>query len=229
VRETLTIWPPLPIILQEHDHSACNGDNIIAALEHHDRVCHIQLAQFISRRQRDEVYHEARVIFSDSRVIVSLPEPFAFGLKLEISCRQSDWQLSALAQVCSSSIPQPFIPTVERLYIFENGSSQPRWQDDIENSQWLELLHPFTAVKNLYLSQKLTPRIAPALQELVGERINEMSPALQSISLEGLHLSGVVRFWESQKQSGSSLLRDVFPATLYSRDCLDKARRVIEG
>jgi len=49
-----------------------------------------QLAQFISRssrRQRDEVHHEAGVI-------VSLPEPFAFGLKLEISCRQSDWQLS---------------------------------------------------------------------------------------------------------------------------------------
>ena len=154
-----------------------------------------QLAQFISRnsrRQKDEAPNEARVIFSDSRVIVSLPEPFSYGLELGISCRYSDWQLSALAQVCSSSFPRSFIPTVEHLYIIEDGSFQPRWQDDIENSQWLELLHPFTAVKHLFLSQKVTPRIAPALQELVGERANEVLPALQSISLEGLDPSGVV-------------------------------------
>ncbi len=154
-----------------------------------------QLAQFISRscrRQRDEAHNEARVIFSDSRVTVSLPEPFTYRLELGISCRQSDWQLSALAQVCSSSFPHAFISTVERLYIMEDGSSPPRWQDDIENNQWLELLHPFTAVKNLFLTQKFTPRIAPALQELVGERANEVLPALQSILLEGLHLSGVV-------------------------------------
>src|SRR6266849_3978748 len=43
VREALTIWPPLPIIIREHDYSACNEDNIIAALEHHDRVRDIQL------------------------------------------------------------------------------------------------------------------------------------------------------------------------------------------
>ena len=43
VREMLTIWPPLPIIIREHDPSACNEDNVIAALEHHDRVCDIRL------------------------------------------------------------------------------------------------------------------------------------------------------------------------------------------
>ena len=43
VREMLSIWPPLPIILREHDHSASNEDNIIAALEHPDRVCKVEL------------------------------------------------------------------------------------------------------------------------------------------------------------------------------------------
>jgi hypothetical protein len=38
---------------------------------------------------------------------------------------------------------------------------QRRWHDDIENSEWLELLRPFTSVKNLY-----APHIVPALQEL---------------------------------------------------------------
>lgn len=84
-----------------------------------------------------------------------------------------------MAQVCSSFL-QAFIPTLERLYI-ENGSSQPRLQDDIENSQWLELLGPFTAVKDLFLTNELAPRIAPALQDLVGERADEVLPALQRI------------------------------------------------
>jgi hypothetical protein len=57
---------------------------------------------------------------------------------------------------------------VEHLYIC---GWKPRWQDDIEDSQWLEVLHPFTAVKYLYLSQTFAPRIAPALQELAGEVI----------------------------------------------------------
>ena len=146
-----------------------------------------QLSQFIShsgRRQKDEAHSVARVIFSDSRVTVSLPGRFPFGLSLEISCRQSDWQLSAVAQVCSSSFPQAFIQAVEYLYILEEGPSQLCWQDDIENSQWLELLHPFTGVKNLFLSHKSETRIAPALQELVGERIDEVLPALQSIHLD---------------------------------------------
>ena len=75
----------------------------------------------------------------------------------------------------------------------ESGSSQLHWQDDIENSQWLELLHPFTAVKDLYISQEFTPRIAPALQELVGERVTEVLPALQTLFLEEPLPSGPVQ------------------------------------
>jgi len=76
---------------------------------------------------------------------------------------------------------------MEHLYIHDNFLP-PHWQDDIEDDQWLEVLHPFTSVKNLYLSRKLTPSIVPALQELVGEL-----PALQSLFLEELHPSGPVQ------------------------------------
>jgi hypothetical protein len=58
------------------------------------------------------------------------------------------------------------------------------WQDDIENSQWLELLHPFTAVKDLHLSKGFALRIAPYLQELVGGRTTEVLPALQSLLVD---------------------------------------------
>ena len=58
--------------------------------------------------------------------------------------------------------------------------------------QCLELLRPFTAVKNLYLSEEFARRIVPALQELNGGRTTEVLPALENIFLEGLKPSGPV-------------------------------------
>jgi len=54
-----------------------------------------------------------------------------------------------------------------------------------EDIEWLNLLIPFTAVKKLYLSMKISPHIAPALQELTGGRTTEVLPALQNVLLEG--------------------------------------------
>ncbi len=112
---------------------------------------------------------------------------------MEIYCNQSDWLLSMLAQVCSSSLP--LISSLEHLYIhkYEVGLSQSCWEDDIENVQWLELLHPFTTVKALYLSRDITRQIVPALQELDRERVPDVLPALQNIFLEELHPSGPVQ------------------------------------
>ena len=112
---------------------------------------------------------------------------------LRISCRQPDWQLSSLTQICSSSFPEAFIPTVERLYIYENEYDRPRWQDEVEDGQWLDILHPFTALKDLHVSQEFLPRIAPAFQELAGERVAGVLPTLQSLFLEEVHLSGPIR------------------------------------
>jgi hypothetical protein len=77
----------------------------------------------------------------------------------------------------------------EDLYIYEN--IYPDWrEDDIEDTHWLELLRRFTSVKNLYLSQAIASCIAPALQQLVGDRTTEVLPALEKISLEGLRPRG---------------------------------------
>jgi hypothetical protein len=81
---------------------------------------------------------------------------------------------------------------VEHLYI-QRGSVQLDWQDDVENCQWLELFHPFTGVRDLYISSKFTPRITPALQELVGERATEVLPALETLFLEEPPPSGPVQ------------------------------------
>jgi hypothetical protein len=60
-------------------------------------------------------------------------------------------------------VPHSLGWNASHLYICEGEYPLSRWQDDVENDQWLEILHPFTTVKNLYLSKGVVPRIAPAL------------------------------------------------------------------
>jgi hypothetical protein len=144
-----------------------------------------QLTQFIGRTPKLKAHNvDTHAVFSYQHVLVRRCQEPVGKVELGISCRQSDWQLSSLAQVCSSSFPQAHIPTVERLDIHDDRSWPPDWQEDIESSQWLDIFHLFPGVKDLYISREFVPRIAPALQELVGERATEVLPALRTIYLE---------------------------------------------
>ena len=144
-----------------------------------------QLSQFIGRTPTLTAPEIGHIAFISNAVIVRFlsqtPGYGVFGVR--ILCTASEWQLSSLGQVCTSTFPS--LPMLKDLFIFEHGGRPPHWQDDVENTLWLELLHPFAAVKNLYLSKKYIPRIAPALQELVGGRTTEVLPTLENIFLEG--------------------------------------------
>ena len=142
-----------------------------------------QLTLFIGRTPEFKAHDKLHVSFHEEIVSVTLLRTFVEVEELEyrIFCRPSDWLLSSMAQLCSSFFPQALFPALEHLYILDYGLD---WQDDIENSQWLELLHPFTVVKDFYISSTLIPRIAPALQELVGEGVIEVLPALQTLFLQ---------------------------------------------
>jgi len=101
---------------------------------------------------------------------------------------------------------------IEDLYI-EHQYSQLVWKNDaIENILWLELLRPFPAVKNLYLSKEFAPGIAAALQEIVG---TEVLPSLQNIFVERLEASGpfqenIGKFVAARELSGHSITISVW-------------------
>ena len=113
------------------------------------------------------------------------------GLKkfrINMSCSDPDWQLSSLEHICNSLHSRS---TIEDLYI--ERTYHLVWDNDtIESILWLELLLPFTAVKNLYLSKEFAPVIARALKVLVERRIiiTEVLPSLQNIFVEGLEPLG---------------------------------------
>jgi hypothetical protein len=150
-----------------------------------------QFTQFISCTSMLEVLKKAHVAFQVEGAGIKLSsQTSGHGeLQVKITCRTLDRQLSSLQQVLTSFLPPLFTP--EDLYIYETMYPRQFWPKYITNTLWLELLRPFPAVKNLYLSDEIIPRIAPALQELIWGTTTEVLPILQNIFLEGLPLWGV--------------------------------------
>ena len=165
-----------------------------------------RLAQFINCTPTLRALDKARVQLDDRfghvELLVSSPTR---NLSIEISCREPDWQLSSIEQVCNSSLDP--LSMVEDFYI-KHRYSRPVWKNDaIENTLWLQLLLPFTAVRNLYLSEECALGIVAALQEPVGVRITEVLPSLQNIFVAGLKPSGpfqenIGRFVAARRLSG---------------------------
>jgi hypothetical protein len=144
-----------------------------------------RLAQFIHCTPTLTALNEAHVQVDSSTVSVKLryrSSKSGFDDHLiNISCRDL-----LLSSICNSSLHS--LSTVEDLYI-EHQRLPLFWGDGaIENTLWLQFLHPFTAVKNLYLSSVLAPYIGAALQDLVGARITGVLPSLQNIFVEGLQV-----------------------------------------
>ena len=157
-----------------------------------------ELNQFVSRTPTFRAYDKAHLISDSDDALVRLqshPGPSDHGLgmvEVSILCQWPNQQLLSLARVCTSSLR--LLLTMENLYIdgdpFEMSFF---WAGDIQvgntEPSRLSLLLPFTAVKNLYLSQAFLPHIAPALQELTGGRTTEVLLALQNVLLEGFQPS----------------------------------------
>jgi hypothetical protein len=175
-----------------------------------------RLAQFINCSQKLRACHEAHVEVSDSRASVKLryrTHDYDYrldDLQINISCKGPNRQLSSTKRVCNPY----FLSAVEDLYI-ECRYSKIDWKNDaIENTLWLQLLLPFTAVKILYISGEFVPGIAAALQELVGDRITEVLPGLQNMSVEwprpaGPSRENIERFVTARRLSGQPVAIDV--------------------
>ena len=143
-----------------------------------------QLVQFLSRTEKLSVFNRANLrVFLLSSGVTFFPEsgpPDYLRVALKNSHGERRWQLSSLARFCSSFLSP--LSALESLSLEVNTSRSSNWQDD--PARWLDLLRHFINVKNLYLDAKAVPHVAPALQELVGERVTEVLPALQNIVLK---------------------------------------------
>ena len=154
-----------------------------------------QLIKFTGRTPALKTLKKTHIHFGEGYASINLSSQTSvdgsYGeLKLMVLCRGLDWQVSSLEQACTSCLHP--LSMMEDLYIYYHPSYPPEdWTYNIENRLWLEILHLFTGVKNLYLSKIVASHTALALQELVEGRTTEVLPALQNIFLEGFESSGV--------------------------------------
>ena len=152
-----------------------------------------QFVQFISRTPMSRAPEKAYIIVRDSAASVhlSLKTSAYMDINVKILCRGLNWQLSSLEQACTSCLPS--LSGLEDLRFLKDSHLPPYLKNNIGSNLWLDLLHPFTAVKNLYLSEEFSPHIGPVFQELVEGRTTEVLPALQNIFLEGFESPGSVQ------------------------------------
>jgi hypothetical protein len=148
-----------------------------------------QVAQFITRAPKFKARDEARVFFTAWDVSVIIPQAHGRALRLSSRLEWIHWKLSSLARFCESCFPQALTTAVKHLYILADTDSFRDWKYDIKDSEWPLLLHPFTGVKDLYISLEFSPLVASALEELDEERVTEVLPALQTLFLEELRTS----------------------------------------
>ena len=143
-----------------------------------------RLAQFINRTPTLRAFDKAHVTFGHwSASVALMARDSTLEVEIETSSTEPSWQVSSAGQICNSSIDP--ISRTEDLYI-EHNHFQVVWKRyPIRNSSWLQLLLPFTAVKNLYLSKEFAAGVATALQELVGGGITDVLPNLQKIFVNG--------------------------------------------
>jgi len=174
-----------------------------------------QLRRLIGHTEEFKTFDHAAMLIFGGSILLSLSPPKGTVddprlFQLRISCRESDLQLSSLAQVCSSF---PLISTLEELEIRESAFlPSSHWKDNMENTQWLELLHPFTALRNLYLTRSIAQRVCGALQQVSGERTTEVLPALRNLFVQGSSLQPIqeamVPFVAARQLSGHPLVVD---------------------
>jgi hypothetical protein len=153
-----------------------------------------QLALFMRRAPILGAFHTAHMDFNSHRVCVRsspMTQTAHETSYLKILCRKLDRQLSSLAQVLTLFFLS--IDMVELLAISGSRDLPSQGQDDIESMRWRENFQQLTAVKNLFVSKEFTQTIALALQELVGESVTGVLPALESLFLEGLQSSELVQ------------------------------------
>lgn len=167
-----------------------------------------QLSSFIGRAKMLKSSSEATIYSSQRGISISLTQPTDVDVHgqshIEVSCKELDWQVSSLAQICDYTFP--LLRGVEQLEI-RTDSFPPSGQNDMDISQWLELFHPFNGVKVLRMASTLGPTVASALHQATGEPTLRAFPALRGIQLSGTEtFTPVEQFISMYKVSSSPRL-----------------------
>ncbi|KAH9171645.1 hypothetical protein EDB89DRAFT_1080650 [Lactarius sanguifluus] len=140
-----------------------------------------QLGRFVERTGMHAPLSRADVQISADAISIFFNSSPPSPLRLQISCKQLDWQLSSMAQVCDQFSPFLFRVNNPRINMTQSSSGQ----DDADSEQWLELIRAFRGATSLPVASELTTVILCALG-LVEEGHISVLPSLRHLHIENL-------------------------------------------
>ncbi|KAH9059941.1 hypothetical protein EDB87DRAFT_1822416 [Lactarius vividus] len=139
-----------------------------------------QLGRFVERTGIQTPLNRAEVQTSGHSISISFTNSGgSTPVRLQISCKQLDWQLSSMAQVCDQF--SPFLFGVNNLCI--NMTQSPNEQYNADSEQWLEFIRTFGGATDLPVASELTTTILCALG-LVEEGHTTVLPSLRHLHIE---------------------------------------------
>ncbi|KAH8984731.1 hypothetical protein EDB92DRAFT_1467987 [Lactarius akahatsu] len=141
-----------------------------------------QLGRFVERTGIQTSLSQAEVQTSGHAISISFTSSgSSTPLRLQISCKQLDWQLSSMAQVCDQF--SPFLFRVNNLRI--NMTQSSSGQNDVDGEQWLELIRAFGGATDLPVASELTTVILCALGLVEGGHATvPVLPFLRNLHME---------------------------------------------
>ena len=142
-----------------------------------------QLGQFIERVDLQTSLTRAEIETSEHAISVSFNNSSTSApLRLRISCRQSDWQLFCMAQICEQFFP--FLFCVRDVGI--NTTQSSSGQDGVGGDQWLELISAFGGAQDCHVAGEQVTEILCALCPADGLNMTDTAvlPALHILRVE---------------------------------------------
>ena len=132
-------------------------------------------------------FRNAVLTFSDKLVGAGVYPPGetkVFALSIVVKCWHLDWQVSSMAQI-SNSLSQIF-SAVERLVLQHDvHSSSSEEHNEVDHTEWHELLRPFSNVKTLRIQKGLVKDISRCLQLAGEEQSLVVLPELHELTYFG--------------------------------------------
>ena len=147
-----------------------------------------RLSRFISRTKelmRSLCHTSIQLSEDDVTVICTSPDPASptpGKLQLQVACEELDRQLPLLIHI--SRQLSDLLSGVDRFSI-EAFSQLSSWleREEMDSTQWLELLRPFRNLKRFDVTGSLVQCIASALEPVTGEMARIVLPALHDLYL----------------------------------------------
>lgn len=138
------------------------------------------LGRFLSRIEIQKSHRRVEIRTSKRTASICFSQRGAPArLKLEISCRRLDRQLTSMAQICEH-FPASFL-RVGNLAI---TTTQPTsGHDSVDNNQWLGLLRSFDGAQKLHVAGELATDIVNSLRP-TGDDPETVLPSLRNLYLQ---------------------------------------------